>query len=136
MLLALRDKICAGWACLTVHPSYVQIGLALLAMHRLISSSVILALDGGEDGLEAFRAILSEIFGVLRREGFLIFETGHRQAQAVRDMMVEALRGAGRLEARILVDLSGRERAVAGQRQSVESDADPKKKIGNPALSG
>jgi len=95
-----------------------------------------LALDGGEDGLEAFRAILSEIFGVLRREGFLIFETGHRQAQAVRDMMVEALRGAGRLEARILVDLSGRERAVAGQRQSVESDADPKKKIGNPALSG
>jgi release factor glutamine methyltransferase len=95
-----------------------------------------LALDGGEDGLEAFRAILSEIFGVLRREGFLIFETGHQQAQAVRDMMVEALRGAGRLETRILVDLSGRERAVAGQRQSVESDADPKKKIGNPALSG
>ncbi len=95
-----------------------------------------LALDGGEDGLEAFRAILSQVFRVLQIEGFLIFETGYQQAQSVRDMMVEAGLGAGHFEARILADLSGKARAVAGRRQSVGSEAEPKKKVGNPVLSG
>ena len=94
-----------------------------------------LALDGGEDGLEAFRAILTQIFRVLRNKGFLIFETGYRQAQPVRDMMVATL-GTGRLEARILTDLSGAKRAVAGVRQSVDCEPEIKKKVGNPALSG
>ena len=95
-----------------------------------------LALDGGEDGLEAFRAILSQALRVLRTEGFLIFETGYQQAQSVRDMMVEAWLGAGRFEAQVLADLSGKARAVAGWRQSVDCEAKSKKKIGNPALSG
>jgi release factor glutamine methyltransferase len=95
-----------------------------------------LALDGGEDGLEAFRAILSQALRVLRKEGFLIFETGYQQAQSVRDMMGNARLGAGRFEAQVLVDLSGKERAVAGQRQSVDCKPESKKKVGNPALSG
>ena len=95
-----------------------------------------LALDGGEDGFEAFRAIISQALRVLRIEGFLIFETGYRQAQSVRDMMVEAELGAGRFEAQVLADLSGKARAVAGQRQSVNCKAKAKKKIGNPVLSG
>lgn len=95
-----------------------------------------LALDGGEDGLEAFRAVLSQALRVLRPEGFLIFETGYQQAQSVRDMMVEAWLGAGRFEAQVLADLSGKARAVAGWRQSVACEAKSKKKIGNPALSG
>jgi len=69
-----------------------------------------LALDGGGDGLEAFRAILTQVFRVLRSKGFLIFETGYRQAQSVREMMVATL-GTSSLEARILTDLSGARRA-------------------------
>jgi release factor glutamine methyltransferase len=95
-----------------------------------------LALDGGEDGFDAFRAILSQALRVLRIEGFLIFETGYRQAQSVRDMMVETDLGAGRFEAQVLADLSGKARAVAGQRQSVNCKAKAKKKVGNPVLSG
>ncbi len=94
-----------------------------------------LALDGGEDGLEAYRAILTQVFRVLRNKGFLILETGYRQAQSVREMMAATLR-AGSLEARILTDLSGVRRAVAGARQSVDCKLEIKKKIGNPALSG
>ncbi len=96
----------------------------------------LLALDGGEDGLEAFRAVLPEALRVLRAKGFLIFETGYRQAQAVRDMVVEAGLGAGAFKAQILADLSGTGRAVAGQRQSVDCETKFKKKVGNPALSG
>ena len=95
-----------------------------------------LALDGGEDGLEAFRAILAEAFRVLGAKGLLIFETGYRQAQIVREMMVNAALGACCLEARVLVDLNGIERAVAGRRQSVDCETKSKKKVGNPALSG
>ena len=95
-----------------------------------------LALDGGEDGLQAFRMILAEAFRVLGAKGLLIFETGDRQAQIVREMMVNSARGACCLEARVLLDLNGIERAVAGRRQSVDCETKSKKKVGNPALSG
>jgi release factor glutamine methyltransferase len=95
-----------------------------------------LALDGGEDGLEAFRMILAEAFRVLGAKGLLIFETGYGQAQIVREMMVNTALGTGCLEARVLVDLNGVERAVAGRRQSVDCETKSKKKVGNPALSG
>ena len=95
-----------------------------------------LALDGGEDGLEAFQMILAEAFRVLGAKGLLIFETGDRQAQIVREMMVNSARGACCLEAWVLVDLNGIERAVAGRRQSVGCETKSKKKVGNPALSG
>jgi release factor glutamine methyltransferase len=95
-----------------------------------------LALDGGEDGFAAFRMILAEAFRVLGAKGLLIFETGYRQAQIVREMMVNAALGGGCLEARVLVDLNGVERAVAGRRQSVDCETKSKKKVGNPALSG
>ena len=87
-----------------------------------------LALDGGEDGLEAFRTILAEAFRVLGAKGLLIFETGDRQAQIVREMMVNSARGACCLEARVLVDLNGIERAVAGRRQSVDCETKIQKK--------
>ena len=87
-------------------------------------------------GLEAFRMILAEAFRVMGAKGLLIFETGYRQAQIVREMMMNAALGTGCLEARVLVDLNGVERAVAGRRQSVDSDTKSKKKVGNPALSG
>ncbi len=95
-----------------------------------------LALDGGDDGFMAFRAILAEAFRVLRMNGFLIVETGSLQAQAVRKMMTEAAPARDGLEARVLVDLNGTERAVAGVRQFVDCEPKSKKKVGNPALSG
>ncbi len=95
-----------------------------------------LALDGGGDGLEAYRAILAQAFRVIRDEGFLIFETGCLQAQSVRDMMIAAAPPSGSFAARIFTDLTGIERAVAGVRQSVRHNSRPKKKVGNAALSG
>ncbi|MBI4724493.1 MAG: peptide chain release factor N(5)-glutamine methyltransferase [Rhodomicrobium sp.] len=77
-----------------------------------------LALDGGESGLEAYRLILPQAFKSLRDRGLLVFETGYRQAKAVRDIMAQSAPGGSLVEARILTDLSGLERAVAGVRQS------------------
>lgn len=96
----------------------------------------LLALDGGEDGLSAFQAILDGAWAVLREDGFLIFETGYRQAGTVRDMMAGGDLKARRFKAQIFLDLSGRERVVAGWKSSVGCMIASKKKVGDPALSG
>jgi release factor glutamine methyltransferase len=75
-----------------------------------------IALDGGFDGLEAYRALAPEVLRLLGK-GFLIFETGKGQAQDVRGILSRS-GNAATLETEILTDLAGVERAVAGVRQS------------------
>jgi release factor glutamine methyltransferase len=94
-----------------------------------------LALDGGADGLGAYRAILKQVFRTLRRGGFLALETGYSQARTVKALMAQAAAACSDLDIRILTDLEGVERAVAGVRQSKCYDSDFKKKIGNPVHS-
>lgn len=72
-----------------------------------------LALDGGTDGLDAYRAILLQAIALLVPGGSLVFEVGHDQGAPVSDMMHAAglaLLGAPR------TDLSGIQRAVVGQK--------------------
>lgn len=68
-----------------------------------------LALDGGPDGLDAYRAILGDAGRLLARGGHLVLEIGYDQADAVRD-----LGAAAGLEFRRLAhDLSGHPRCLA-----------------------
>ncbi|HUJ98718.1 MAG TPA: peptide chain release factor N(5)-glutamine methyltransferase [Stellaceae bacterium] len=48
------------------------------------------ALDGGGDGLEAYRALAAETKRLLRRDGIALFELGAGQATAVAALMTEA----------------------------------------------
>jgi release factor glutamine methyltransferase len=144
-LLNRASFLCADWAralgdasfdIIVSNPPYIGSSEIARLEAEVQAFDPPLALDGGEDGLEAFRMILAEAFRVLGAKGLLIFETGHGQAQIVREMMVNTALGTGCLEARVLVDLNGVERAVAGRRQSVDCETKSKKKVGNPALSG
>jgi len=94
------------------------------------------ALDGGDDGLQAYRLIFGRAFKALRSEGLMVFETGHRQADAVFELMVSAAPSDCPFDARIMRDLGGTERAVAGVRQSSSYKPYNKKKIGNSDCSG
>ena len=58
------------------------------------------ALDGGEDGLDFYRAILKNWALVIRQGGELMFEVGEDQAERVKDLM----RMAGLREARSFPD--------------------------------
>ena len=144
-LLNRASFLCANWAralgdasfdIIVSNPPYIGSSEIAGLEAEVQAFDPRLALDGGEDGLEAFRAILAEAFRVLGAKGLLIFETGYRQAQIVREMMVNAALRTGCLEAWVLVDLNGVERAVAGRRQSVDCETKSKKKVGNRALSG
>jgi len=71
-----------------------------------------LALDGGPDGLTAYRRLAPEILGVLVPRGLFAVEVGLGQAPAVRDLFAQA--GAAALS--IHRDLSDRDRIVAGEK--------------------
>ena len=47
----------------------------------------VMALDGGEDGLDFYRAILKHWTGLLRQSGWMVFEVGEEQAEPVEKLM-------------------------------------------------
>ena len=71
-----------------------------------------LALDGGPDGLTAYRDICALLPGLVAPGGFAIFEVGQGQAAAVSAL----LSSRGFADVRAKRDLAGVERAVMGQR--------------------
>jgi release factor glutamine methyltransferase len=128
--LGLRDRasfLCANWMSaigggafdvIVSNPPYIapseirQLGVEVRAYDPY------LALDGGEDGLDAYRIIIPQAFAVLSSGGLLAFEVGHQQAGAVLDLMKLSAPSPGFSEVRIWPDLAGADRAVAAVRQS------------------
>jgi release factor glutamine methyltransferase len=73
-----------------------------------------IALDGGEDGLECYRRIVSGVPFYLREGGWLLLEIGRGQSEKVAEQIE---RGGAFLEPQILKDLSGIERVVRAQKK-------------------
>ena len=71
-----------------------------------------LALDGGPDGLTAYRDICALLPALVAPGGFAIFEVGQGQAEAVAALLTSQ----GFADVRSKRDLAGVERAVMGQR--------------------
>lgn len=78
----------------------------------------LLALDGGHDGLEAYRRLAPEILRVLKPDGVFVVEIGWNQSERVEALFKEA----GAHDVRTRKDLANRDRVVGGA----------KKPLGNP----
>ena len=78
-----------------------------------------LALDGGCDGLDAFRVLLAGALPALAPGGWLLVEHHHDQ----RDAVIALYRAAGLEQVEDHADLEGRSRFVAGRRPSAVADA-------------
>ena len=74
-----------------------------------------LALDGGPDGLAAYRALAPQILRVLKDGGRFAVEIGHDQAAPVQAVLQSA--GAG--DTAVHRDLAGRDRVVAGVKKAL-----------------
>ncbi len=72
-----------------------------------------LALDGGEDGLTFYRAVLEHWKSVLKDDGIIIFEVGEGQAESVRALLTEA----GFYNLGCALDTIGVERVVYGRKK-------------------
>ena len=71
-----------------------------------------LALHGGADGLDAYRALLTSVIGRIRSGGALLLEVDPRRAAAVTDLVRSALPVAS---CDVVSDLAGRQRVVIAQ---------------------
>jgi len=73
----------------------------------------IIALDGGEDGLEFYRRLISQAPFYLRKGGWLLLEVGQGQGEKVAEQIEK---NGTFLKPQILPDLSGIERVVKVQK--------------------
>ncbi len=69
-----------------------------------------IALEAGKDGLDAYRSILKDVPRVLVQGGYLFFEIGYAQGDAVRTLMEQQ----GFRDVRVLQDYGGQDRVVFG----------------------
>jgi release factor glutamine methyltransferase len=127
--LGLLDRaafLCADWMsairgaafdAIVSNPPYIAHGEICKLETDVRAYDPPLSLDGGEDGLVAYRTILPQACAALRPGGLLICETGYHQGRAVLDMMKRSAFELDFFEPKILTDLAGVERAVAGVRQ-------------------
>lgn len=83
-----------------------------------------LALDGGDDGLVAYRRLISK-FSEYLSNGWIIFEVGAGQADAVSALFCSVFAPAG-IDLRVFNDLAGVPRCVAASPRFVTQPDQPK----------
>ncbi|WP_421594412.1 peptide chain release factor N(5)-glutamine methyltransferase [Shinella sp. M27] len=90
------------------NPPYIVRSVVAMLDDEVRLFDPILALDGGEDGLDAYRAIAAGAGDHLRENGLVAYEIGYDQKDAVTAIMRE--KGFARIEA--VTDLGGNDRAL------------------------
>ncbi|MCP5432890.1 MAG: peptide chain release factor N(5)-glutamine methyltransferase [Alphaproteobacteria bacterium] len=144
--LGLADRarfLVADWASalagpfdlVLANPPYVE-SAALTSLERQVRDHEPgTALDGGPDGLDAYRALLPQVAGLLAAEGRLVVEIGVGQKAAV-----ESLGRCEGLDTRAVhEDFGGRARALVFGPASFGRRAagcNAKKGVGNPKTTG
>ena len=94
------------------NPPYIPSGEIDGLMEEVRLHDPRMALDGKEDGLYFYREITKNAGEYLVPGGWLLYEIGHSQGKAVKDIM----EAAGYQDVKILQDLAGLDRVAAGQR--------------------
>lgn len=107
------DDVAGRYHLLVSNPPYIrsaEISSLALEVAQWEPSA---ALDGGPDGLDAYRAILADISQVLEPDGWAVFEVGHDQAAAVAALAINHRLVPAPLDWPLLCDLGGNRRCVA-----------------------
>lgn len=109
------DDIAGPFDLLVSNPPYIPTALVEGLDAEVLHYDPRAALDGGEDGLQVYRAILARVAAVVPA-GWVCFEVGRGQAHDVIDLAARAgLKGARKPT--VFKDLGGIERCVALQTQ-------------------
>ena len=109
----LLSKVGAELDLIVSNPPYIRTDEIQHLMTDVRNFEPLMALDGGSDGLDFYRRLVSEADNHLRPGGILALEIGHDQKKAVKALFDES-RGLDFLESH--QDLGGRDRVIVGQR--------------------
>lgn len=107
-----------GFDLVVSNPPYIATAVIETLEPEVRDHEPRLALDGGPDGLDAYRSLAPEVMRLLKPGGMFAVEIGHDQAGAVPPMFTDA----GATGVQVVRDLSDRDRVITGT-----------KPLGNPA---
>jgi release factor glutamine methyltransferase len=95
------------------NPPYIRKDDMKLLQPEIMDWEPVAALDGGEDGLDYYRKIISGAGEYLKENGFLMLEIGMGQSDPIREMAEDE----GFADIHILKDYAGIERIVKAQKE-------------------
>ena len=108
----LFDNVSGSFDVIVSNPPYIAQAEIPALMPEVAQFEPIEALDGGPDGLDYYRMITEEAPAYLKENGYLIFEIGYDQGEAVCQLMKEA----GFQDVAVMKDLAGNDRVVKGHK--------------------
>lgn len=106
------------------NPPYIQREVIPALQREIVEHEPLMALDGGEDGLDFYRRIITEAPDYLRPDGLLFLEIGYDQGAAVCALAEDTERLD---DIRIIKDLAGHDRVVRCKLKAVEKKRRGKK---------
>lgn len=106
----LFDKVTGTFDVIVSNPPYIASAEVVKLMPEVGNFEPLEALDGKEDGLYFYRAIIGSAKEYLKPEGRIFFEIGYDQGEAVSQM----LQNAEFKEVRVIKDLAHHDRVVTG----------------------
>lgn len=84
------EKIDEPFDLIISNPPYIPRSELPKLMPRVAVYDPLMALDGGEDGLDAYRAIITQLPRYLKPNGLVVLEPGDNQEPAIVDMLEKA----------------------------------------------
>ncbi len=102
---------CGGFAVIVSNPPYIRSAILETLQPEISRHEPSLALDGGPDGLSAYRNLIPRARDFLEQDGVIALEIGDDQGDAVSEL----LDAAGYSGVTIVKDLSGRDRIATGR---------------------
>jgi release factor glutamine methyltransferase len=108
-----KDRGRKQFDMIVCNPPYIPTGVLPTLMREVREHEPLLALDGGEDGLDFYRRILEEAWRYLVEEGVLLLEIGYDQGITV-PLLAEEAGAYGPVE--IIKDLAGKDRVAVIKR--------------------
>lgn len=106
----LFENVTGKWNMIVSNPPYIRTEVIHTLQDEVKLHDPWIALDGKEDGLYFYKKIIEEAGEYLEKDGTLLFEIGHDQAEDVMGLLKEA----GYSNVRAKKDLAGLDRVVIG----------------------
>ena len=111
----LFEKINDKFNIIVSNPPYIKTSV-IKTLSKEVQNEPILALDGGEDGLEIYNRIINEGYKYLEKDGYLCLEIGYDQKDEVIDLIDKSSKYK---EIYSKKDLAGNDRIVICKRREI-----------------
>jgi len=106
------DELPDGLSLIMSNPPYIN-AHDMNVLQKEVLCEPRIALFGGEDGLDFYKAICKKHFHRLKDGGYIVFEVGYDQAESVSALLLSE----GAEDIQIFTDLYGVKRAVLGKKK-------------------